>query len=125
MMITVVLIMLLYTVMVLWEISSIVQMLCFWIVNVWSISTIKDVFINVLAGTILPVWYLPEAIQNIIKYTPFAAIYITPLKIYLNQMGTKQQIEALLMQLIWIIILALFGNLLWHMGKKKLVVQGG
>lgn len=111
--------------MVLWEISSIVQMLCFWIVNVWSISTIKDVFINVLAGTILPVWYLPEAIQNIIKYTPFAAIYITPLKIYLNQMGTKQQIEALLMQLIWIIILALFGNLLWHMGKKKLVVQGG
>ena len=37
----------------------------------------------------------------------------------------KQQIEALLMQLIWIIILALFGNLLWHMGKKKLVVQGG
>lgn len=92
--------------MVLWEISSIVQMLCFWIVNVWSISTIKDVFINVLAGTILPVWYLPEAIQNIIKYTPFAAIYITPLKIYLNQMGTKQQIEALLMQLIWIIILA-------------------
>ena len=90
-----------------------------------KISTIKDVFINVLAGTILPVWYLPEAIQNIIKYTPFAAIYITPLKIYLNQMGTKQQIEALLMQLIWIIILALFGNLLWHMGKKKLVVQGG
>lgn len=72
--------------MVLWEISSIVQMLCFWIVNVWSISTIKDVFINVLAGTILPVWYLPEAIQNIIKYTPFAAREIVFL-------GTQEFVE--------------------------------
>ena len=111
--------------LVLWEISSIVQMLCFWIVNVWSISTIKNVFINVLAGTMLPVWYLPNTIQNIVKYTPFSAIYITPIKIYLNQMGNKQQTIALLLQLVWILILALIGNFLWHMGKKKLVEQGG
>lgn len=111
--------------LVLWEISSIVQMLCFWFVNVWSISTIKNVFINILAGTLLPVWYLPSSVQRIIEFTPFSSIYITPIKIYLQQIDRAERINALFMQVMWILLLAVIGNLLWSLGKKKLVIQGG
>ena len=111
--------------LVLWEISSIVQMLCFWFVNVWSISTIKNVFVNILAGTLLPVWYLPASVRHVIGYTPFSAIYITPIKIYLQQIDCADQVDALIMQVIWIAILAAIGNLLWSLGKKKIVIQGG
>ena len=41
---------------VLWAISTIVQMTAFWIVNVWSIATIKNVVVNVLSGAFLPLW---------------------------------------------------------------------
>lgn len=111
--------------LVLWEISSIVQMLCFWFVNVWSISTIKSVFINILAGSLLPFWYLPETVQKIIELTPFSAIYITPIKIYLGQIDNEKQIEALMLQFVWIVVLSVIGNVLWSLGKKKMVIQGG
>jgi len=71
------------------------------------------------------VWYLPVSVQRIIEFTPFSSIYITPIKVYLQQIDRKEQIDALIMQVMWILILALIGNLLWSLGKKKLVIQGG
>lgn len=110
---------------VLWEISSIIQMLCFWFVNVWSISTIKNVFINILSGTLLPYWFLPHFLRRIVEYTPMNSIYIIPVRIYLGEIANGTIISNLLIQLLWIVILMVVGNMLWLLGKRKLVIQGG
>lgn len=110
---------------VLWTISFAVQMCSFWIINVWSVVTIKNVFVNVLSGTMIPLWFMPDWMENVIKFTPFSSIYFTPVQIYLGQLSYGQIFEKMLISLIWIVVIYIIGNVMWEKGKKKLVVQGG
>lgn len=110
---------------VLWSISFTVQMLSFWLVNIWSINTIKDVLIRVLSGSMIPLWFMPEWMQGVLRFTPFSSIYFTPVQIYLGQLSYQEILEKCLVQLIWIGGIFLIGNILWKKGQRKLVVQGG
>lgn len=110
---------------VLWTISFATQMTSFWIINIWSLSTIKHVFINVLSGSMIPLWFMPEWMSGILKYTPFASIYFTPIQIYLGQLSYGEIAQKCVIQLVWIAIVYAIGNFLWMKGQRKLVVQGG
>ncbi len=110
---------------VLWSISFAVQMLSFWFVNIWSLNTIKNVFVNVLSGTSIPLWFMPEWMDGVMKFTPFSSIYFTPVQIYLGQLSWQQIAAKCVIQVVWILILYSIGDILWKMGQRKLVVQGG
>lgn len=110
---------------ILWLISLIMQTLSFWLFSVWGIITIKNVIVNILSGIFLPLWFMPEALQKIISFTPFQAIYYTPIRIYLGQLSGMEIVNSLLVQGIWIGILSTIAAVLWSRGVKKLVVQGG
>lgn len=110
---------------VLWTISFAAQMLSFWLINVWSIMTIKNVFINVLSGSMIPLWFMPEWMQGMIRFTPFSSIYFTPVQIYLGRLSPSEILSCFLIQVFWIVCLFSIGMFLWKKGQKKLVVQGG
>lgn len=110
---------------VLWSLSFMFQMFSFWLLNVWAIMTIKNVFINVLSGSMIPLWFMPDAIRKIISFTPFEGIYFTPVQIYLGNISGGEIAAGFIKQLVWIICLMTAGFILWSKGKKKLVVQGG
>ncbi|MDC7218753.1 MAG: ABC-2 family transporter protein [Spirochaetales bacterium] len=111
--------------LVLWTLSSIVQCSAFWIINVWSISTIKNVFVTVLSGSILPLWFMPESLVKLIRYTPFGSIYFTPVRIYLGQISLGEMGGYFGNQLFWILLLHGISALLWEKGKTNIVLQGG
>lgn len=111
--------------LVLWMISFIVQTWCFWLFSVWGIVTIKNVFVNILSGTMLPIWFMPSILRKIVSYTPFESIYFTPVRIYLGEMAGKDIFYGMVVQIFWIAVLYLIGNLFWKNGVRKLVVQGG
>lgn len=110
---------------VLWTISFVVQMCSFWIINVWSVVTIKNVFVNVLSGSMIPLWFMPDWMNVIVEFSPFSSIYFTPVQIYLGQLSYGEIAHKYVLQLVWIGIIYMIGHLLWMKGKKKLVVQGG
>ena len=111
--------------LVLWLISFIVQTWSFWLFSVWGIVTIKNVFINILSGSLLPLWFMPGPLKTIISCTPFESIYFTPVRIYLGQLSGMDIFKAMMIQCGWILVLYLAGNIFWKQGVKKLVVQGG
>lgn len=110
---------------VLWTISFVAQMFSFWLINIWSIVTIKNSLIKVLSGSMIPLWFMPDRVQGVIRFTPFSSIYFMPVQIYLGQMSLLEILRSFLIQLFWIAVLFLIGMLLWKKGQKKLVVQGG
>lgn len=110
---------------VLWTLSLIIQMSAFWIINVWSISTIKNVFVKVLSGAMLPLYFMPKGIMKVISYTPFDSIYHIPLQIYLGTVDNMTILNSMIKQIIWIIGLYLISLFMWHKGSKKIVLQGG
>lgn len=111
--------------LVLWNISFIVQMTSFWIVNVWSISTIKNVLIDVLSGVFLPIWFLPDPVRVFVSFTPFESIFYSPVQLYLGKVAGTEIILIYMKQILWIILLYLIGEVMWRRGQKKLIVQGG
>ncbi len=110
---------------VLWTISFAAQMLSFWLINVWSIMTIKNVLINVLSGSMIPLWFMPDWMNGVIRFTPFSSIYFMPVQIYLGQLSLSEILHGFMVQFFWIVFLFSVGMFLWKKGQKKLVVQGG
>lgn len=110
---------------VLWTLSFLLQTFSFWLINMWSLITIKNVFVNVLSGSMIPLWFMPDWMTPIMNALPFSSIYFTPVQIYLGQLTEQEILVKFLVQLTWIFALYLGGCLLWEKGKKKLVVQGG
>lgn len=110
---------------VLWSISFVIQMTSFWLINVWSIVTIKNVFVNVLSGSMIPLWFMPDWMQAVMNFTPFASIYFTPVQIYLGQLSYEEIAVKCAIQLVWTVLIYLIGDLLWRKGQRKLIVQGG
>ena len=110
---------------VLWAISFAVQMTAFWLMNIWSLITIKNVFVNVLSGSMIPLWFMPEWMTGVLKFTPFSSIYFTPVQIYLGQLTYSEIAMRYLTQVVWIVLIYMVGDFLWKKGQKKLVVQGG
>ncbi len=111
--------------LILWLLSFIIQTWSFWLFSVWGIITIKNVLVNILAGTLLPLWFMPAALRRLISYTPFEAIYFTPVRIYLGELSGAQLLLGVAVQVIWIAVLGVTANVFWKKGVKKLVVQGG
>ena len=49
----------------------------------------------------------------------------TIVEVYLNLVEGPQLFQALLLQAVWFIGLAMAGQLVLHLGVRKLVIQGG
>lgn len=111
--------------LVLYNLNFIVWISSFWFYWTFSLITIKDALLMVLSGALLPLWFMPAGISNIIKLTPFDSIYFTPISIYLGQIPVNEIIFSLGRQAIWVIILLGIGQLLWNRATKRLVIQGG
>lgn len=110
---------------VLWTLSTVVQFLSFWIISMWSLSTIKDVMITVLSGAVIPIWFLPDAIASFLSYTPFSAIYFIPTRLYLGDIVPVEAGYYFMQQIMWIAIMGGVSHILWQIGKQRLVIQGG
>lgn len=111
--------------LILYYIGYIISVLSFWFVNIWSFATIKNVFVGVLSGTMLPLWFMPDWVGVFIKYTPFDVIYFAPIRIYLGEISANDVLPVYIKQCAWILILMIVGQVLWSKGIKKLVVVGG
>lgn len=111
--------------LILWLISFIIQTWSFWLFSVWGIITIKNVFVSILSGSLLPLWFMPEPLQKILSFTPFESIYFTPVRIYLGELSGRETVFALAVQAMWVALLCVIANMFWKKGTKKLIVQGG
>jgi ABC-2 type transport system permease protein len=78
-----------------------------------------------LGGEIVPLVFFPAAVQGFIFLLPFAAMYSTPLLIYVGTIGPDEYAQALGVQLVWIAIFAVIAVFMWRAGAKRVVVQGG
>ncbi len=111
--------------LVLYNLNFIVWLSTFWFYWTFSLVTIKDAFVMILSGALLPLWFMPQNVLKIVNLTPFDSIYYIPISIYLGQMPQEEIVDALIRQGIWVGILFAVGQVLWKIAVKKLVVQGG
>jgi ABC-2 type transport system permease protein len=73
----------------------------------------------------LPIWFMPQSIQNVLRFTPFDVIYFAPVQIYLGQKKLDEILFSYGKQIFWLAVFILIGMVLWQRGVKKITIAGG
>jgi ABC-2 type transport system permease protein len=99
--------------------------IAFWTLEIHAVQLIVTWITDLLGGEIIPLVFFPAAVQSVIFVLPFAAMYSTPLLIYVGTIGPDRYAEAIALQLFWIAVFGIISIFMWRAGSQRVVVQGG
>ena len=111
-----------------YNIEMLVSPICLYTESTWGVNIVKETIVLLLSGASIPLAFFPEKVRTVVQYLPFRAVYDIPLSVLLGKSGSDTP-EGLLklfgLQLVWIVVLTIAGNLFWNHAVKKITVNGG
>ena len=100
-------------------------MIAFFTTYIFGLMMVKQALIAFLTGQLIPISFFPEAVQRVFDFLPFSSMVYTPVMIYLGKYTGNMLFFMLLRQAAWVVLLYLFGSLIWRKVTKRLVILGG
>lgn len=97
----------------------------FWTLETFALQLIVRWVSDLLSGQIIPLTLFPGLAGRLVFALPFAAIYSTPLLIYVGIIPRAQWQSALATQLLWLAAFLLLAALVWRAASHRIVIQGG
>ena len=99
--------------------------IAFWTLETFAIQLIVRWVSDLLSGQIIPLAFFPGVLGKIVFALPFAAIYSTPLLIYVGIIRPAQYAPFMLAQTLWLVLFGGFSALVWRAASARVVIQGG
>ncbi len=99
--------------------------IAFVIKYIWGADLMKDCIVSFLSGAIIPLAFLPEALERVFLFLPFASLNYTPVMIYLGRYSGISLLYYMALQLFWVLFFWGLSKILWKVSVKHLCVQGG
>jgi ABC-2 type transport system permease protein len=107
------------------SLSFCVNLTAFWLLDVTGVILMANVLISFFSGFLMPIAFLPPALQTVARALPFQAITGLPAQIFLGQLQGAAVVEALALQLAWTVGLAALALAFQATAMRKVVLQGG
>ncbi len=108
------------------SIDYFIGLMGFYSESVWGLSTTKEIIIAVFSGALIPLQFFPDAIQKVLYWLPFQAIYHTPLMMLTRpNQGLDVFMPMMAVQLFWAIVLFFAARLFYNQAIKVLRIAGG
>ena len=108
-----------------WFIAVMFGMISFWAFEMSAIFQVKKHLIRLLSGSIIPIWFFPNWLRNVLNALPFAYLYQLPLDIYIGKATDADIVRGMLVQLTWLAIVIIMFLFFERRVIKKVMVQGG
>ena len=105
--------------------SFLTSMLVFWTEIGWGIRAMRSNIQDVFSGVLFPLYLLPAGLASVFDLLPFQAMADGPIRIFTMDATGREMINIFGLQIFWIIVIAVLGELAWRKAKAKLTVQGG
>ena len=105
--------------------NFLMNVVAFWTLETFAIQLMVRWASDLLGGQILPLDFFPGTLGRIVENLPFAAIYSTPLRIYIGELPPEAWPAAIASQLGWLAVFALASTFLWRAAERRVVAQGG
>lgn len=97
----------------------------FWTLEGFAAQLMVRWVSDLLSGQIVPLIFFPGILQRIVLALPFAAIYSTPLLIYVGTILPGDYARAFALQIAWLAVFSLLSTIVWRAAQRRVVVQGG
>lgn len=102
-----------------------VNLSAFWTPDAVGIGRGVFGFAQILSGFFVPLRLLPDWFTRICQFTPFPVMINTPVEVYLGMIRGNDYLYAVGMQVMWLMLLVIAGQLVYRAGVRRLVLQGG
>lgn len=80
--------------------------------------------LTLIVGTLVPLEFLPEGVQVVARWTPFAAMGYAPGRIVVGA-GLREVVGLLGLQVLWLGLSVVVSRLVFVAGRRSLTVNGG
>jgi ABC-2 type transport system permease protein len=110
---------------VLYYLLALVDVACFWTLRNFGVLAIIRLAQSLFAGAIVPLWFFPGWFQAISSWLPFESSLHIPLSLYVGRIAPADAGRYVLVQVVWIVLLAVALRLFWRRADQQVVVQGG
>ncbi|MBF0169697.1 MAG: ABC-2 family transporter protein [Nitrospinae bacterium] len=100
-------------------------LLAFWFVETFSFQLMKFGLFTLFAGGIVPIDFFPDWLQPVIAFLPFPSIIYVPTALFIGHIPAAEAGSLIGVQVAWTVGLGLLCRVMWGMGQRKLIVQGG
>lgn len=104
---------------------TLVYILAFFTVSAQGLRIFFTSVVEFLAGGIIPLPFLPDGLRLVLELLPFASMQNVPLRVYSGNMSGTEMRNAIALQIFWLAMLVLLGQLLCKLAEKRITVQGG
>ncbi len=105
-------------------IGFLVGTIAFWTDDVDGIHATVERVKRFFAGGYFPLSLLPITLATAGWYLPFAYSFFVPASLYLGKVSLRQGLRGLVVQLVWIVILALIIKIVWRQGLRRYEATG-
>lgn len=97
----------------------------FWLIETGGVEDIFYFSISLFSGSVIPLWFFPDWLESITRYLPFQGIFFIPNSIFTGELHGQVLTEALIVQVVWLVISFAILRFVWAKASLKIVVQGG
>lgn len=111
--------------LILWLMYALVSMFTFVALELGDMDVVLRTVIEILSGSLVPLWFFPQAIQRILAWLPFQYTFQTPLGLYIGKISAAEGMVQIRIQMIWILFFFACLNGIWAMVRKNILIQGG
>lgn len=106
-------------------VNFLMNSMAFWTLESFAMQLIVRWASDLLSGQIIPLTFFPGIFGRLIFALPFAAIYSTPLLMYVGVIPPTQWSMYLMMQAAWLVTFGALSALVWRLASRRIIVQGG
>ena len=114
-----------FSCLIMWFLSCIIGLITFWAMKFGNLGYLKDMVVAILSGALIPIWFFPVQLQNVLNFMPFPYTYQAPIAIYIGQTETLEAFRVIGIQILWSFLLFLLMRFVWSRAKARVIVQGG
>jgi ABC-2 type transport system permease protein len=97
----------------------------FWLVETGGVEDIFYFSISLFSGSVVPLWFFPDWLEQLARYLPFQGIYFVPNSIFVGQLTGEALFMALFTQVAWFVVCYVLLRFVWAKASMKIVIQGG
>ncbi len=97
----------------------------FWLMHIQGMRGLVAMGSSFLAGSMIPVWFMPGPLRTAVEWLPFQAINFLPASIWVGQATGWEILRTLGVQAFWMAAMWLLAAWVWGRAQRRIVVQGG
>lgn len=97
----------------------------FWSADARGIIKLGLIISWFFSGFLMPLALFPPWLQQVAQLTPFPHLLNTVVELYTGQLVGTAVVHALLVQLVWVLLLAIVCSLIWQTAVRRLTIAGG